>query len=283
LTAMIRNLGKMSQVGLLTASSEGTKTIVDKLADGESLRKARVHPMQVMSALFAYRMGHGIRGSLSWRPVTRVIDALDGAFYEAFGNVEPIGGGVMLAFDVSSSMNTFQINGLPHITAREGSAAMGLITASVEDGYEAIGFTSTGGRSYSHAGIKPGMKQLPHGLHSIPLSPRQRLDDVISMMSGLPFGGTDCAIPMVYATEANLDINTFVVYTDNETWAGSIHPAKALEKYRQKIGHDAKLIVVGMCSNGFTIADPDDAGMLDVVGFDTAAPQVMSDFGRGQL
>ena len=33
-----------------------------------------------------------------------------------------------------------------------------------------------------------------------------------------------------------------------------------------------------MTSNGFTIADPNDAGMLDVVGFDTAAPSIISDF-----
>jgi 60 kDa SS-A/Ro ribonucleoprotein len=30
----------------------------------------------------------------------------------------------------------------------------------------------------------------------------------------------------------------------------------------------------------FSIADPNDAGMLDVVGFDTAIPSVISDFGR---
>jgi len=41
--------------------------------------------------------------------------------------------------------------------------------------------------------------------------------------------------------------------------------------------------VVGMEANDFTIADPDDAGMLDVVGFDTAAPSVMSDFIREDL
>jgi 60 kDa SS-A/Ro ribonucleoprotein len=35
-----------------------------------------------------------------------------------------------------------------------------------------------------------------------------------------------------------------------------------------------------MVSNGFSIADPDDGGMLDVVGFDTAAPAVMADFVR---
>jgi 60 kDa SS-A/Ro ribonucleoprotein len=41
-----------------------------------------------------------------------------------------------------------------------------------------------------------------------------------------------------------------------------------------------KLAVVGMLANQFTIADPSDAGMLDFVGFDTAAPAVMADFAR---
>jgi 60 kDa SS-A/Ro ribonucleoprotein len=38
-----------------------------------------------------------------------------------------------------------------------------------------------------------------------------------------------------------------------------------------------------MVSNGFTIADPTDAGMLDVVGFYPAAPQLMADFAAGRL
>lgn len=37
-----------------------------------------------------------------------------------------------------------------------------------------------------------------------------------------------------------------------------------------------------MVSNGFSIADPNDAGMLDVVGFDTATPEVMAGFARGR-
>ena len=45
----------------------------------------------------------------------------------------------------------------------------------------------------------------------------------------------------------------------------------------------ARLVVAGMASNGFSIADPTDAGMLDVVGFDTAAPQVISQFAQGKI
>jgi 60 kDa SS-A/Ro ribonucleoprotein len=43
----------------------------------------------------------------------------------------------------------------------------------------------------------------------------------------------------------------------------------------------ARLIVVAMLANPFSIADPEDAGMLDVVGFDTATPAVMADFALG--
>lgn len=46
---------------------------------------------------------------------------------------------------------------------------------------------------------------------------------------------------------------------------------------------EARLIVVGMASNGFTIADPTDPGMLDVVGFDAAAPEVMANFAAGRV
>jgi hypothetical protein len=35
-----------------------------------------------------------------------------------------------------------------------------------------------------------------------------------------------------------------------------------------------------MASNGCTLADPNDRGMLDVVGFDTSVPAVISDFVR---
>ena len=85
---------------------------------------------------------------------------------------------------------------------------------------------------------------------------------------------------MVWATKHKAKVDVFVVYTDSETWYGQIHPMQALSQYREKIGIHAKLIVVGMTSNGFTIADPDDAGALDVVGFDSAVPSVMADFVR---
>lgn len=96
-------------------------------------------------------------------------------------------------------------------------------------------------------------------------------------------GGTDCSQPMLYAKEKKLSVDVFIVYTDNETWAGKIHPSKALQMYRMSSGIDAKLIVCGMCSNKFSIADPNDAGMLDMAGFDSAAPEVIRSFAVGDI
>ena len=35
-----------------------------------------------------------------------------------------------------------------------------------------------------------------------------------------------------------------------------------------------------MTSNGFTVTDSNDRGMLDVVGFDTTAPAIIAEFVR---
>ena len=156
-----------------------------------------------------------------------------------------------------------QVAGVPGLTPRVASAAMALVTAATEPRYEIVGFYD--------------------GLTPLTIGPRERLDDVVAKVDGLPFGGTDCALPMLYAQAKGREVDTFVIYTDSETWAGDVHPVQALRDYRRASGIAARLVVVGMVSNGFSIADPDDAGMLDVVGFDTATPQLVADFARGAL
>lgn len=279
--AMVRNLGRMTANGLISSPMcSAAKTVIEAL-NAERIRKARLHPLQVLVALKTYESGHGFKGSLKWNPVRSIVDALDDAFYVSFGNVEPTGKRMLLALDVSGSMAGPEIAGMPGISPRVGSAAMSMVTARVEKQYEVVGFFSGSGgmqfqgqRSYWGGG---------DGITPLDISPRQRLDDIVKRISGLPFGGTDCALPMRYALERKLEIDTFVIYTDSETWAGTPHPHQALRDYRNKMGIPAKLVVVGMVSNGFTIADPNDPGQLDVVGFDTASPNLISAFSRGDF
>jgi 60 kDa SS-A/Ro ribonucleoprotein len=281
MTALIRNLATMTRVGVLAPGSTGTAKAVAQLGDAERIRRARVHPVAVLAALRTYASGRGVRGRGEWNPVRELVDALDAAFYTAFGNVEPAGTRVLLALDVSGSMTGGYVAGVPGLAPRDASAALALVTAATESQCEVVGFFAGKG------GYKKRGRQVwsgyTDGLTPLPISPRQRLDDAVKTVSDLPFGGTDCALPMLYAQARKRKIDTFVIYTDSETWAGDIHPTQALRDYRHASGIDARLVVVGMVSNGFSIADPNDQGMLDVVGFDTATPQLISDFARGAL
>jgi len=281
MTALIRNLATMTRVGVLAPGSDGTAKVVAQLGDTARIRRARLHPISVLAALRTYATGRGARGRGEWNPVREIVDALDAAFYTAFGNVEPAGKRMLLALDVSGSMGSGWVAGVPGLTPRDASAALALVTAATEERYEVVGFfAGKGGYKKRGRQVWPGFSD---GLTPLPISPRQRLDDAVETVSDLPFGGTDCALPMLYAEARKREIDTFVIYTDSETWAGDVHPAQALREYRHASGIDARLIVVGMVSNGFSIADPRDQGMLDVVGFDTATPQLISDFARGAL
>jgi 60 kDa SS-A/Ro ribonucleoprotein len=277
LTAMVRNLAKMTAVGLLGPMNDATKHVVAEVTNADRLRKARVHPIALLSALRVYKQGHGERGKLSWTPVREVVDALDESFYLAFKAIEPTGKNHLLALDVSGSMGAGDIAGVPGLTPRDASAAMAMVTAKTEKNYAVVGFTSAGHSSRAYGGMWGGGEA---GISTIDISHKKRLDDVIATVSGLPFGGTDCALPMIWALQNKVEVDTFVIYTDSETWAGAVHPFQALRDYRNKMGRASKLIVVGMTASDFTIADPSDAGMLDVVGFDTAAPSVMADVAR---
>jgi 60 kDa SS-A/Ro ribonucleoprotein len=273
MTAMIRNLGKMTSLGLLKPFSDAKRLIVRKLRDETALKRARIHPLAVLVAQKIYAQGRGDKGALKWSPVSAVVDALDEAFYATFQNVEPCNKPVLLALDVSGSMAGSMIAG-SCISAREASAAMALITAATEPEHEIIAFSAAAG---GHGGKWGGGES---GITRVNLSPRMRLADVIKRIESIPMGGTDCALPMLWAARNKLDVSGFITYTDSETWAGNIHPAQALRQYRSEFVGDAKAVVVGMTSNGFTLADPNDRGMMDVVGFDTTAPAVIADFVR---
>lgn len=274
MTAMIRNLGKMTAIGLVQPFSDAKKWILRKLQDETALKRSRLHPLAVLVAQKIYAQGHGDKGSLQWSPVSAIVDALDEAFYATFSNVEPCNKPVLLALDVSGSMAVSTIAG-SCINAREASAAMALITASTEPEQEIIAFSAPerGGFGGMHGGGEPGITR-------INISPRMRLAEVIQRMERIPMGGTDCSLPIVWAGRNKLNVSAFVTYTDSETWAGNIHPAQALRQYRSQFVADAKAIVVGMTSNGFTLADPNDRGMLDVAGFDTSVPAVIANFIR---
>ncbi len=261
-TALVRNLNKMTAVGLITPFSQATKDIVASLTDVDLLRKDRVHPLQLLIALRQYAKGQGDKGSLTWSPVAVITKALEDAFYLSFQTITPSNKNIMLALDVSASMNSFCL-GLNTITCREAAAVMAMATLRVEPWAQIYGFD--------------------HKFRDLGITKSDSLATVTEKTYSRNFGATDMSLPVQLARQERWKVDAFTIYTDNEINRGT-HPSQALKAYRSERGvPDAKLIAVGMAVNGFTIADPQDRNMLDVVGFDSGAPKFISSFISGEM
>lgn len=258
--ALLRNLARLSSYRMLDAGSANSKFVRERLTSADNLRKARIHPMSVLVAWRTYSSGGELgKTNFKWTPNSVVRDALEEAFYLAFDQVEPANKNFLFGLDVSGSMSS-QCGSLP-IKCSEASAVMAMVSLRAEKDSYVMGFD--------------------HGIRDLGLSKHDSLERVLGKISNINAGGTDCALPMMHALDNGMQLDCFVVLTDSETYYGRIHPSEALAKYRKLVTPDAKLVVVGMTSNGFTIGDPADPGTLDVVGLSPDVPALVSKFAAG--
>jgi len=263
MTALIRNIGSMTASGLLKPLSKETSMVAEKITDRENLKGGRIHPMTVLMALKVYAQGRGIR--TSWTAVPALKDALEDAFYASFEYVEPTGKKYLLGVDCSGSMGCHGWGSQPHavLTPREAAGAVAMTIARSEKNYQVMGFCST--------------------FRDLNVRKNDSLESVCTKINRSDWGGTDCSLPMQYAMKHGLDVDCFVVLTDNETWAGNIHPFEALKRYRKEFNKEAKLAVLGFTATDISIADPSDAGMMDFVGLDSNVPKILAGFAKGDL
>lgn len=260
ITALLRNLANLGKHDLLKPFSEGAKIVNSTLTNQEVLHRGRVHPMQVMMAKTMYEAR--FNRSSRWEVNKTIVDSLEDAFYESFKNVEPTGKNILIALDVSGSMGCYTINDIPGFTPRVASAVMAMLTLRTEENCIIKGFS--------------------HKLVDVPLQKKMSIDQVIKTMNSIPMGGTDCALPALWCTDNRIDVDGISIYTDNETWYGQVHPTQALANLRKKLNKpDIRQAVNGMTATNFSIADTKDPLQLDVVGMDSAAPQLIADFFRG--
>jgi len=278
--ALVRNLANLTARGVIAPLGDNTRRIAAQLLKHDAITKSRLHPIALLSALRVYELGHGLKGSLSWVPDQTICAALGEAFYLAFQNVTSTGKKHLLALDVSGSMGDGEIAGVPGLSPREASAAMALVTMRTEPEHHVVAFTG-GDRPPSWFPGFSGRHPMTEACSPLPLRPEMTLKQVIDKISGLPFGPTDIAQPMLYALKNDIPVEAIVIYTDSETWCGEPHPHVALHMLRMKRGLPVKLAVCAMTATEFTVADPNDPNSLDIVGFDTATPSILADFVRG--
>jgi hypothetical protein len=266
LEALLRNLGKLTQIGV---AAEKHKEIVVRLTNQQEVLKARIHPIKVLIASKIYTNGCGDSGSLTWTPNAYIGVALTDLFRISYGAVTPTGKRIMLGIDVSGSMGS-SVLGSKVLTCRDASIAMALLYLETETNVSAVAFSNT----LTDLLAPSSRNRLTRGM---------TLQQALVATHGMNFSSTDCVLPIQHAIQHNLLIDAFIILTDNETYAPNEHPQNALIRYRELTGIQAKLIVLGMTGNCFTIVDPTDRNTLNLAGFDTSTPEIASMFMRGEI
>ena len=266
LEALLRNLGKLTQIGV---AAEKHREIVARLVNQTEVLKARIHPIKVLVASKVYTNGHGDSGSLTWTPNAYIGVALTDLFRISYGAVTPTGKRIMLGIDVSGSMSS-PVLGSKVLTCRDASIAMALLYLETETNVSAVAFSNT----LTDLLAPSSRNRLTRGM---------TLQQALAATNGMAFSSTDCVLPIQHAIKHNILIDAFIIITDNETYAPNEHPQNALIRYRELTGIQAKLIVLGMTGNCFTIVDPTDRNTLNLAGFDTSTPEIASMFMRGEI
>ncbi|MEU6741895.1 TROVE domain-containing protein [Streptosporangium sandarakinum] len=269
LTALLRNLARMTRIGTLKPPADATRRAVARLTDRDALLKARIHPMDAFLALRVYGSGSSRPNrrakAHSWAPVPAVMDALEETYELSFGSVEPTGKRLLIAVDSSWSMSAVSSSGGVVVggsvigSPYEVGCAMAVMLARIE-------------RGDAH------VIEVDTGVHASRITPRTNLREIGTWQAS--GGGTDLSLPFTWAAQERMAVDGFVVLTDNETWAGRSHPSQALASYRRGVAAHARVVVTAMTASGYSIGDPDDAGVLNVMGLDASLPLVVNGFLR---
>lgn len=271
--ALVRNITRLTKIGAFN-DMVFTRQVAKKLVDSDMIAKTRLHPVQYLLALITHTEGQLQRaksgyGSMwgsdrkkDWNSVPVIVEALNAGFHKSFKSLTPAYKRTLIGLDVSGSMSADALG--IDLSAAQVSAAMAMVTARTEPWYQIMGFGTQ--------------------FRDLNISPSDSLDTVNRKVRAMTMGGTDVAQPMIWALKNKIEVDTFIIYTDNETWAGAIQPDRALCDYRQKMGIDAKLIAVGVAATAFSVGDPNDVnGTFNVAGFDSSAPGVIADFSAGRI
>ena len=259
MVAMLRNINKMTTLGLFSTYPETLNKLVDRLTSEESIQKSKVHPLQILISLKMYSSGRGMKGDLKWSPISKLTAALNVAFKLAFKNTESTGKRYLLALDVSGSMTGETVSGIDCMMASEVACGLAMIFASVEKECDIMAFSNK--------------------FCKLDLDPNDSLENNLQRTYHPNFGSTDCSLPMTWSMQNNKKYDAMIVFTDSETNCNSMTPSQALQQYRRQSGIYCKLIVVAFAANSFTLADPEDPfGMLDIAGFSADTPNIIKNF-----
>jgi 60 kDa SS-A/Ro ribonucleoprotein len=283
MTALLRNLANITRIGVFHDNPDILEIVINHLTNKEVIEKSRIHPVNVLTAWFTYREGHGKMSKHSWTPNHRINTVLEEMFYLSFKNVKPTGKRICFLIDGSGSMQSESL--CDGINNAEAAALLAMVFSRAEANSDSpvqhSFYIFTAERTRGHGGYG-GYVGGGTGLTDISdkINAKSTFNDVLNATQRSDWGMTDISKGITEATKYNRVYDGFIVITDNDVNSG-IKPSLALQQYREKVNAYAKLAVVATQMSNLSIADPNDKGMMDFCGFDSYGPKLLQEFFTG--
>lgn len=258
---------RQTRINLNTFSRHGVfedKGLVDMLAtrlgDSEQVARAKVFPYELMAAYFMSR------GQVP----QQITQALHDAMEHATRNVPAIDGDVVVAPDISGSMDA------PVTGERKGA------TSAVRCRDAAALIASVILRANPSARILPFSDKVvvSHG-NRLALDPRDTIMTNAQILAGLPSGGTDCSKPLALLNKQRLRADLVIYVSDNESWADRVtgRGTGMMEQWRvfKASNPSAKLVCIDLTPNS-TAQAAQEQDILRVGGFSDAVFDLIRGF-----
>ncbi|GAP97923.1 TROVE domain-containing protein [Leptolyngbya sp. NIES-2104] len=262
--AMLRNLGSLTQLGVLNADhKKNLERVASVLNNAEHLRKGRIHPIDVLKALKTYKSGGQLgRSQKTWTPVSRVNHILEQALELSFNVLSATEQVFLHAIDVSGSMSYYSVDSIG-LTCCEIATVMALATAKAEKYSKIRGFATE--------------------FRDLKITSRDSFGEAIAKATDQNFGGTDASVAYEWAIKQRFKADLFCFWTDCESWAGRQHPSQALALYRRKVNPNAKAIYISLAPYNISLVDPQDPLSWDIAGFDPGTPRLIQMLATGEV
>ncbi|KAK8764109.1 hypothetical protein V5799_033282, partial [Amblyomma americanum] len=243
LAELVAHVPRLSRAGLLSRGP-----LVGLLR--ERLRSAAEQKPPPLGPLETYALKRHLEASRPkqhHRPASsQQLDDVIAALHEhSFKAVPATGKRFLVAVDVRGPMAHGRVRGLDGVTPAEASALLLQALVRTGDAVTALAFAA-------------------RGLVQLEVDARMSLADISRRMRETPMGPVDVSLPLRWAKEQGRSFDLVLVCTDNQTQSFAVHPAQALREYREACSlPGTRFAVCAMCSQGFSLAPPDELGMLD--------------------
>ncbi|XP_013774966.1 60 kDa SS-A/Ro ribonucleoprotein-like [Limulus polyphemus] len=266
---LLSQLPRLHRLGFLKHKSPVLKPILERLNSDSTMNDGHLGPLQTF--IIAKQLE-----TLQKNPVDKTVlqtysklsqldDTLQTLHLASFKMVPSTGKRYLVAVDVRNSMvHGKKTLGCRYVSPADAACLILMALSRAESGkVTALAFSKD-------------------GLKDIEINNKMTHNDFFRRLRETPMGPVNVAAPLQWAQEKKKTFDVILVCTANQIQSGDVHPADAFKEYRLNLKlPQARFIVCAFSSGEFSLAPPDEPGMLDIAGFSEKVLQVIQDFARG--